>query len=177
LRKRTHRELRQIQHGPALENRYVAYQQDAYQQATALFEESLALFRELERKDTMAWLLGDLGIAAGQQGDHARAAALLGEALPLTQEVGDVSPSAMCLIGLAGIQQQPIRAAQLLAAAQTALEASDEIVEPFHRAAQARIEDAARAMLGEDAFAAAWAEGQAMTIDQAIEYALETKDA
>ena len=157
----------------ALENLgYVAYQQGAHQQATLFFEESLALFRELARKDTIAWLLGDLGIAAGQQGDHARAAALLSEALPLTQEVGDASLIAMCLIGLAGIQQQPIRAAQLLGTAQAAFEASDEVVEPFHRAAQERIENAARAALSEDEFAAAWAEGRAMEMEQAIELAL-----
>jgi predicted ATPase len=161
----------------ALENLgYVTYQQGAYQQAIALFEESLARFRELERKDTIAWLLGDLGIAAGQQGDQTRAAALLGEALPLTQEVGDVSLSAMCLIGLAGIQQQSIRAAQLLAAAQTAFEASDEIVEPFHRAAQERIDNAARAALGEEMFVSAWAAGRAMSLEQAIAFALEETD-
>jgi len=32
---------------------------------------------------------------------------------------------------------------------------------------------AARAALGEEAFAAAWAEGRAMTLEQAIAYALE----
>ena len=33
-----------------------------------------------------------------------------------------------------------------------------------------------RAQLDEAAFAAAWAEGQAMTIEQAIEYALNSND-
>ena len=32
--------------------------------------------------------------------------------------------------------------------------------------------DAVRAAIGDDAFAAAWAKGRAMTIEQAIEYAL-----
>ena len=34
------------------------------------------------------------------------------------------------------------------------------------------VETAARAALGEEAFARAWAEGQAMTLEQAVEYAL-----
>ena len=34
---------------------------------------------------------------------------------------------------------------------------------------------AARALLGEEAFAAAWAAGKAMTTDQAIAYALENQ--
>ena len=32
---------------------------------------------------------------------------------------------------------------------------------------------AARSALGEEAFARAWVEGQAITLDQAVEYALE----
>ena len=34
----------------------------------------------------------------------------------------------------------------------------------------------ARASLGEQAFARAWAEGQAMTLEQAVEYALQERN-
>lgn len=160
--------------GQALENLgHVAYQQGAYQQAITLFEESLLLFRELERKDWIALLLSDLGIALGQQGNRARAEALLSEALPLDREAGETHIIAICLLGLAGIQQQPVRTAQLLAAAQTAFEASGEIIEPFYRAAQERIENATGTALSEDTFIAAWEAGRAITLEQAIVLALE----
>jgi hypothetical protein len=35
---------------------------------------------------------------------------------------------------------------------------------------------AAKGALGDERFAAAWAEGQAMTLDEAVEYALEKSD-
>jgi tetratricopeptide (TPR) repeat protein len=155
---------------------YVAYQQSAYPQSITFFEQSLALFRELEKKDMIAWLLGDLGIALGQQDNRVRAKALLREALPLSQEVGETYITAICLLGLAGIQQQPIRVVQLLAAAQTAFEASGEIIEPFYRAAQGRIEGATRTALGEGAFIAAWGAGYTMTVEQAIVLAGEEHD-
>ena len=155
---------------------YVTYQQGAYQQAITFFEESLALFRELERKDTIAWLLGDLGIAFGQQGDPAQAEVLLSEALPLSREVGESYIIAICLLGLAGVQQQRIRTVQLLAAAQTAFEASGEIIEPFYRAAQQHIENATRAALGGDTFTTMWGAARTMTLEQAIAFALEETD-
>jgi predicted ATPase/class 3 adenylate cyclase len=155
---------------------YVTYQQGAYEEAITFLKESLALFRELERKDMIAWLLGDLGIAFGQQGHRARAAALLSEALPLSREVGYAYITAICLLGLAGIQQQPIRTVQLLAAAQTAFEATGEIIEPFYRTTQKLIENATRAALGGDAFTTMWGAARTMTLEQAIAFALEETD-
>ena len=45
-------------------------------------------------------------------------------------------------------------------------------VEPHHRAAYCRQVGRAREQLGEEAFAAAWAEGRALTLDQGISVAL-----
>jgi hypothetical protein len=41
-----------------------------------------------------------------------------------------------------------------------------------HPVERAKATAAARAALGEEAFAVAWAEGQAMTLEQALDYAL-----
>jgi predicted ATPase/class 3 adenylate cyclase len=161
----------------ALENLgYVAYQQGVYEEAVTFFKESLALFRELERKDAIAGLLGNLGIAFGQQGDRARAAALLSEALPLSLEVGNAYIIAICLLGLAVIQQQLIHTAQLLGVTQTAFEATGEVIEPFYRAAQQRIENATLIAMGEDAFRTAWGAARTMTLEQAIAFAFEDAD-
>jgi hypothetical protein len=48
---------------------------------------------------------------------------------------------------------------------------------PVRRSRYDRVFAAARADLGEEAYAAAWAEGQAMSPDQAIAYALDAPDA
>jgi hypothetical protein len=74
---------------------------------------------------------------------------------------------------LAGRQQQWERAARLLGAAEavcadlgTALPVA--IAEEYGRTVRG-----ARSALGEEAFAAAWAEGRAMSLDDAIRYALD----
>jgi predicted ATPase/DNA-binding NarL/FixJ family response regulator len=153
----------------------VAQLQGDYQQASAFFDEGLATCRDIGRAEDIARALSDLGIAVGQRGDRARAAAFLTEALSLNPQMGNAYGSAICLLGLAGVQRQPVRAAQLLAAAQTAFEAKGDILLPLHRVARQRIEHAARISLGDEAFAIAWAEGQALTVDQAMQLAMEAE--
>jgi len=117
--------------------------------------------------------MSDRAIAAGHLGDHAQAAALLSQALLLAREVTDPYDMAVCLIGAAGIQIQPRRAVQLLAAAQAGFEASGRnMVEPLYRAESARMEKAAQTALGEAAFAAAYAEGKALAVREAIAEAI-----
>lgn len=65
------------------------------------------------------------------------------------------------------------RSARLFGAAEALHEAIGEILEPEDRAEYDRYRAIARAALTEEAFAAAWAKGRAMTIEQAIAEALE----
>ena len=83
-------------------------------------------------------------------------------------------------MGLAAVavtqRQQPkgaVRAARLLGAATGQFEAIGAAMWPADRLEYERTVAAARAALSEEVFAAAWAEGRAMTLDQAIAYALE----
>ncbi len=74
------------------------------------------------------------------------------------------------LLGLAGVasaQGQAARAARLFGAA-----GGDPPPIPAHRHEWERNMAAVRAQLDEEAFAAAWAEGRAMALEQAIAYAL-----
>jgi predicted neutral ceramidase superfamily lipid hydrolase len=70
-------------------------------------------------------------------------------------------------------QGQPKRAAWLFGAAEALRETSGASIPPVDRADYDRILAAVRAQLDEQTFAAAWAEGRAMTLEQAIAYALE----
>jgi hypothetical protein len=70
------------------------------------------------------------------------------------------------------------RAARLLGATAGLLESMGGVLDPDWQADVDRYEAATRSTLGEEAFAEAWAEGQAMSLEQAVEYALhEASDA
>jgi tetratricopeptide (TPR) repeat protein len=120
--------------------------------------------------------LGALGHAARERGDYEWAATCYRRSMALRQEGGETLALAQSLedfAGLAARQQQWERAARLLGATEGACIELEwtlpvGIPEEYKRAVEA-----ARAALGEEAFAAAWAEGRAMTLDQAISYALE----
>ncbi|MBL7063653.1 MAG: tetratricopeptide repeat protein [Anaerolineae bacterium] len=60
-----------------------------YEQAVALFEEGLALFRELGDKQGVAHALSRLGSVALHQGNYSRATAAHEESLALKRELGD----------------------------------------------------------------------------------------
>jgi len=150
------------------------------QRAIAYFEERLEMHRRLGSKVYFPQDLCDLGIASGHLGDQARAAARFHEALSLIRVAistfDHTFDLAVCLLCLAGVQPKPHRAAQLLAAAQTIFETNDWVVEPLYQAKIDRIKKAARASLGEEAFAAAHAKGKNMPVDQAIAMALADSD-
>ncbi len=119
--------------------------------------------------------LGNLGDVVLLQQDHAAAEALHHECLLTAAEVGDRRRIAFSLAGvavLAAARAQPERALRLAAAATALREAIGAAPD---QAWQARLDPGlatARANLGRDAGARAWAEGAAMTAAEAMAYAL-----
>ena len=65
------------------------------------------------------------------------------------------------------------RSATLFGAADHICPWAIHTISPTERAERANILTAVRAALGEEAFAAAWAAGQAMTVEEAMAYAIE----
>ncbi|MFQ5796796.1 MAG: BTAD domain-containing putative transcriptional regulator, partial [Candidatus Bipolaricaulia bacterium] len=159
---------------------HVARHQGDLGRVTELCKESLTLFRELEDKPGIADSLRELGVTAAVQSDYGRAVALFKEALALYREVGYKPGSTESLEGLAGVagaNGQPERAARLFGAAEALREAIGFPLPPSYRADYYdRNVAAVRTKLGEEAFAMAWAEGRAMTLEQAIAYALKKND-
>ncbi len=154
----------------------LALRQRAYELATALGEESLALWRELGDKRMSGIALETLGFAAHGKGDNVAARALLAEALRLLSELRDRWSIPRILEGSAAIastEGSPERAARLFGAAEALREAANVPLPPADRADYDHNVAAVRAQLDEAAFAKAWAEGRAMTLEQAVEYALE----
>jgi predicted ATPase/class 3 adenylate cyclase/DNA-binding NarL/FixJ family response regulator len=147
--------------------------------AAALLEESLALGREVGDKSNISGALQCLGDVVQDQGDYERALALYQESLGLARLLeGNKESIARCLVGVAGVAgavRQAERAVRLLSAAETLLDTIGLSLAawPETRADYDRYVAAARAQLDETTFMAAWAQGHAMPIAQAIADALE----
>jgi len=161
----------------------VAANQGDYTAARALHEESLALNREMGDKNGITISLSNLGFVAVEQQDYIRARALYVESLTQAREMGNKLIVVVNLAGLAGVAVQvgsasavkperALHATRLAAAAEALLVAIQATMEPPERRNYDHAIAAARAVLGEEAFNAAWAEGQAMSLDDAIALAL-----
>jgi hypothetical protein len=144
--------------------------------ARACFEESLMIAREMGDRWTTAESATSLGLLAAASGDGEAARRLCREGLTILQQIGAKLPIAECLAGLAAAlaAQGPLALAErLIAAAQTGRESIGAPLSPAAHADQERLLAVLRPALGEAAFAATWAEGQAMSLDEAVAVALE----
>ncbi|MSP12304.1 MAG: adenylate/guanylate cyclase domain-containing protein [Chloroflexi bacterium] len=144
-----------------------------YSAAAAHFREGLALAQDLGTKSYIYGFLARLGETAWLEGDHRRAAALFTESLVMAREMEVNATHAYLLRNIAGIAVAQGRAASAvrLCAAAVALPNANSVVS--HPVNYEQDLAAARAQLGEAAFEAAWAAGQAMSLEQAIADALE----
>jgi tetratricopeptide (TPR) repeat protein len=157
----------------------LAWSRADYDEAAERLAMSLDLFRELGEKFGAAVALHKGGYVALHQGNLARAEALLKEGLALYQEFDNRWGIAHCLAGfgaLALARAQPERATRLLGATSALLAATVYHLELPDSADYDGSLVTVRAQLDEAAFAAAWAEGQAMTMEEAIACAT-TEDA
>jgi tetratricopeptide (TPR) repeat protein len=143
-----------------------------YSRAVALFEESLA--GHALKRGFSAFIQYELGIATIDQGDYPRATAIFQELMTKYQESRWTLPAGLeGLAVLAAVQGASELAARLWGAAEAAREADDLRMDvALDTKDYRRWVSATRAQLDEDAFVAAWAAGRAMTIDEAIAYAL-----
>jgi len=145
-----------------------------YRKATGLYEEALTFLRARGERDMTGQTLHNLGYAVLRQGDRGGAQALFRQTLAAAQERGNKRTVLKCLAGLAAASAEanPRCAARLFGAADTLLAAAGYRLEPFNRRDIDYYTAVANERLGKATFAAHWAEGRAMTLEQAIEYAL-----
>jgi len=154
----------------------VRRKQGDYGRASLLHEEGLALHRDLGDKYGTALSLVNLGDAALDQGDAERAIDLYEESLVLSRTIGDKQNIAYCLEGMArvaNVQGRADRAVLLYGAAATLRVAIGAPLPPTDRAAYEPNVAILPTTMGETHFAAAWAAGAALSLEQAIDLALE----
>jgi non-specific serine/threonine protein kinase len=151
-----------------------------YERGLAWGGEALSIYRKMGDSFMIAQILIRLGWVAAINGDHEVAARYIGEGLPLAQELESGLLSAMCLEGLAvvyGAKGEGTRAARLYGATEALRLDIGATLSPADRAELERHLATARATLDAASWEAAWAEGRAMTPEQAAEYALSEERA
>jgi predicted ATPase/Tfp pilus assembly protein PilF len=154
----------------------VARHQGDYEAARSLGEQSLAISKQSADRRGIARALALLGLVTQAQGDSAKARSCHAESLALWRELGEDRYIAECLEGLAEVARAegcPERAARLVGAARALRDAVGYPHAPANQLDDDRNIATIRAALGEEAFAAAWAAGRAMNLEEAVAFALE----
>ncbi len=152
----------------------VALDQRDYQGARSLYEESLAMRRETGDRHGIAVSLHNLGMVVQHQNDHEKARTLYEESLTITVGIGDkkmIAHSVSQLTGIVRAEGHPERAVQLLGAVAALLERLGAVLDGSERSHYEQNVLILRDEMGENAFDKAFAEGRAMTLEQAIDLA------
>jgi tetratricopeptide (TPR) repeat protein len=171
------RSLRGLGWLEAAEGRYAA--------ARTHFEECVAICRRTEDPWGTSVSLDNLGLVAFLQRDYPAARRNQAESLAIRRRIGDRHGIAYSLEALAALEAaegatrasegEPgaLRAARLWSAAEALREEIGSPMPPSERVEYDRQLREARAAVGEAGFAAAWAEGRALTLEEAISRALD----
>ncbi len=144
--------------------------------AHAHLEESLGVLRRLGSTDEIKRCLFLLGHLACDQGDYAAARARFAEMMedaPLERYPWTAPFVLMGYAHLAAGEGQAARALRLAGAADVLQQTVGTSLGPAYQAYLRRDLERAWRALGEEEGAAAWEEGQAMTLEEAVTYALD----
>lgn len=150
-----------------------------HDRARSALEECLAICQQTGETYRICRVLFNLGVIAQHDGDHERVLSLMNHALRLAVEIRFVSGIAgMLSIFSASISAlgQSQRAACLLGWSEAVFERRGAFLQRHDKLEYDRNLAIVRAQLDDATFAAAWAEGRAMTLEQAVAHALELKD-
>ena len=139
--------------------------------ARALAEKSAALYQEMGHRHGTAKSLAVVGKTLASEGDLAAARAHYEQCLAISSALSEKWVAAIYLVELGEVlaeQQQAPWAAQLWGASEVLREASGVPIPLVEQADYERAVAAARASMGERAFASAWSQGRMMTAEQAL---------
>jgi non-specific serine/threonine protein kinase len=153
----------------------IAYGRRDLAAAASHLEAALDWWRNRNSVTNLAAPLNALGLVVCDRGDHRAAAALLAEALIRWEEDGGGSRELLAewLAGIARLAAccQPETAGRLYGAAEALFDAVGQPLVVPPRSIYRRHVDDLRDTLGAELFAATWAAGRALSLEQAIEEA------
>lgn len=158
---------------------YTKLIQQEYEQATTLLEESLHLSRELGDEEGIAFALNNLGLIALRMNDLAHAQSTLRESLARFWELRDQRNCTEVLEGLATLmaaEGKPVRAATLLAAGETLRTMIATVRSAYQQQQHVATLATIKSQIDEARLTRALNAGEAMTLEQAIRYALNEVD-
>jgi predicted ATPase/class 3 adenylate cyclase len=147
-----------------------------YEEARSHFEASLTLLTELRDRHRIGMIHSELAHLERLQGHFAQAKSLYRETIQEWQKIGHraaVAHQLECFAFVAKAQEEDQRAAKLFGAAEILRENANLPMNPMEQIEYDREVKDLRTNMGEAIFAKTWAEGRAMTMEQAISYALE----
>jgi non-specific serine/threonine protein kinase len=149
----------------------LAFAREDYQTVAALGEQAVAFFRKSGDMANRVSAVGLAGLASLHLGDLSRAEAAFREILLLADELKAWRALNAALVGFAALccrRDQPERAARLLGAAEAQRQARAVSILPWGVRLIEDVVAKARQALGEPAFEAAWADGRALSMEQAL---------
>jgi predicted ATPase len=150
--------------------------QGQYDQAEANFEACIAQNQAVGSLWLSFWDQAHLGRVKLGKGQHGGAHALFAASLRAFHKVHVNTGICYVCEGLAGLalaRGEPARAVRLIAWADHTRATDDDVRPPVEQLEVDGVLEAARVALDDAAFAAAWKQGAAMTVDNVVAYALE----
>lgn len=154
----------------------LAIYEGSHIEARALCDEALSMSRNAGMRGQQFWLLSDLGFIALQEGKWEEARASLINDLLRFRSAGQTNGMLNRVEGfarLAARQGQPDRAIRLFAFAAAMRQVKDYLLVPVDQALVDHDLALAKAQLDDKTFEALCTEGRTMTLEQAVELALE----
>jgi tetratricopeptide (TPR) repeat protein len=146
-----------------------------HEQALALHEEAVGEAQARGDSHALAYALRDLARLRRQQAQMDGSAALVRQSLEVLQPLKDIRCAQLCLEDLASILAEvgpPANVARLFGASDALLALMGKSLSPAQCQSRDRARSIAEHELDGALFAAAWAEGRAMSLEQAIAHAL-----
>ena len=153
----------------------VTQSQKEYETARVLLEEGLTRFRELGHKTGTAWVLSFLGRPLTHLQQFSTARLVFHEALVAFHQLKSVIGVIFSAEGMAGLSLAQGRLKESVQIFAWTIATRKAINNPLPAGEEEETESALatlRAVLGDAAFNTAWAEGEKMTLEEAIELAL-----